>query len=162
MSNSYKVIVNKTNTFEVSTKDVLFTDAIKLRQNKYHVLHNNKPFRIEVLQSDFNTKHYSIQVNNTKFEIDIKDDLDQLINEMGFSLSSTKNVDYIKAPMPGLILEVNVKVGQEVKENDALLILEAMKMENVITSPRDGIIKYVTAIKGTTVEKGTLLIEFEQ
>ena len=162
MSNSYKVIVNKTNSFVVSTKDILFTDAIKLHQNKYHVLHNNKPFRIEVLQSDFNTKHYSIQVNNTKFEIDIKDDLDQLINEMGFSLSSTKNVDFIKAPMPGLILEVNVKVGQEVKENDALLILEAMKMENIITSPRDGIIKSVTAIKGTTVEKGSLLIEFQQ
>ncbi|MCL4125038.1 UNVERIFIED_CONTAM: hypothetical protein GTU68_001507 [Idotea baltica] len=63
--------------------------------------------------------------------------------------------------MPGLILEVKVKIGQEVKEDDPLLILEAMKMENVITSPRDGIIKSVTAIKGNTVEKGILLIEFE-
>jgi biotin carboxyl carrier protein len=63
--------------------------------------------------------------------------------------------------MPGLILEINIKEGQEVKENDALLILEAMKMENVINSPRDGIIKTIAVNKGETVDKNVLLIAFE-
>ncbi|MCL4140359.1 UNVERIFIED_CONTAM: hypothetical protein GTU68_048933 [Idotea baltica] len=63
--------------------------------------------------------------------------------------------------MPGLLLAINVEVGQNVKEDDSLLILEAMKMENVITSPRNGIIKSINAVKGNTVDKGTLLIEFE-
>ncbi len=63
--------------------------------------------------------------------------------------------------MPGLILDINVKVGQEVQENDALLILEAMKMENIITSPRNGIIKSVSVKNGDAVEKNHLLIEFE-
>ena len=63
--------------------------------------------------------------------------------------------------MPGLILEINVKEGQEVKENDPLLILEAMKMENVINSPREGIIKSVEVKQGQTVDKNMLLIEFE-
>jgi biotin carboxyl carrier protein len=63
--------------------------------------------------------------------------------------------------MPGLILDINVKIGQKVKEDDPLLILEAMKMENVLTSPRDGIIKSISVSKGDAVNKNQLLIEFE-
>ncbi|GAL73027.1 biotin/lipoyl-containing protein [Jejuia pallidilutea] len=63
--------------------------------------------------------------------------------------------------MPGLILEINVKVGQEIQENDPLLILEAMKMENIITSPIDGVIKAIHATKGDAVTKDQLIIEFE-
>ena len=91
----------------------------------------------------------------------IKNELDQLIDKMGFSLSSVKHIDNIKAPMPGLILEVSVTPGQEVKEDDPLLILEAMKMENVITSPRHGTIKGVSVTQGEAVQKNQLLIEFE-
>ena len=72
-----------------------------------------------------------------------------------------KHVNSIKAPMPGLILDIHVKQGQEVKEDEGLLILEAMKMENVITSPRDGVIKSVNIVKGEAIDKGHLLIEFE-
>ncbi|MDX1317201.1 MAG: acetyl-CoA carboxylase biotin carboxyl carrier protein subunit, partial [Xanthomarina gelatinilytica] len=74
---------------------------------------------------------------------------------------ASKKVNEIKAPMPGLILDIHVKEGQEVKEDDALLILEAMKMENVLTSPRDGIIKSISVSKNDTVDKNQLLIEFE-
>lgn len=80
---------------------------------------------------------------------------------MGFTVGASKQVNAIKAPMPGLILEMSVSVGQEVKENDCLLILEAMKMENSFLSPRAGIIKSISASKGDAVEKGQLLIEFE-
>ncbi|PHK07691.1 acetyl-COA carboxylase, partial [Nostoc linckia z13] len=64
-------------------------------------------------------------------------------------------------PIPGLILEISVSVGQEVKENDNLLILEAMKMENTFVSPRAGVIKSIAVNKGDAVDKGQLLIEFE-
>ena len=60
-----------------------------------------------------------------------------------------------------VVVEVHVVDGQEVKENDALLILEAMKMENVLTSPRDGVIKSISVNKGNAVEKNQLLIVFE-
>jgi biotin carboxyl carrier protein len=80
---------------------------------------------------------------------------------MGFALSSVKDVSMIEAPMPGLILDINVRVGQAVNEDDPLLILEAMKMENVLTSPRDGIIKSVNVKKGAAVDKKHILIEFE-
>lgn len=161
MRNTFRTKVNNSFDFDINLKDLSSLDVIKVSKNKYHLIRNNKPFCIEILKSDFNKKQYILIVNNNKFEININDHLDQLINEMGFTLGSAKNVDSIAAPMPGLILEVHVNVGQEVKEDDPLLILEAMKMENVITSPHDGIIKSVNAIKGNTVEKGSLLIEFE-
>ena len=80
---------------------------------------------------------------------------------MGFEVGATKQINDIKAPMPGLILDISVTVGQEVKEDEPLLILEAMKMENVFTSPRDGIIKSISVSKGDAVDKNDLLIEFE-
>ncbi|HBC04060.1 MAG TPA: acetyl-CoA carboxylase biotin carboxyl carrier protein subunit, partial [Aequorivita sp.] len=61
-----------------------------------------------------------------------------------------------------IILEVNVSEGDEVKKGDFLCVLEAMKMENTLTAPRDGIIKSVNIAKGETVDKGKLLIELEK
>jgi len=102
-----------------------------------------------------------VVVNNNEYVVNIANHLDQLIKEMGFEVGKTKVVNAIKAPMPGLILEINVAVGQEVNEGDNLLILEAMKMENSFDSPRAGIIKSIAVTKGQAVEKGQLLIEFE-
>ena len=80
---------------------------------------------------------------------------------MGFEVGLSKQVNAIKAPMPGLILEISVVVGQTVKENDNLIILGAMKMENSFVSPRDGVIKTIAVAIGDAVDKGQLLIEFE-
>ena len=63
--------------------------------------------------------------------------------------------------MPGVVLSVNVKVGQEVSEDESLLVLEAMKMESSLASPSSGVVKNVLVADGNTVEKGQLLIEFE-
>jgi biotin carboxyl carrier protein len=126
-----------------------------------HVLYNNKSYKAEIVKSDFSNKSYDVMINNKSYKIKISNRLDYLIKDLGFSIGSSKHIDLIKAPMPGLILEINVEVGQTVKEDDPLLILEAMKMENVLTSPRDGAIKSVSVEKGNAVEKNALLIEFE-
>jgi biotin carboxyl carrier protein len=84
-----------------------------------------------------------------------------LIAEMGFEKGKSKHINSIKAPMPGLILEISVEVGQSVKENDNLIILSAMKMENSFLSPRDGVIKSIAVKVGDAVDKGQLMIEFE-
>jgi glutaconyl-CoA/methylmalonyl-CoA decarboxylase subunit gamma len=65
---------------------------------------------------------------------------------------------FIKSPLPGTILEVNVKVGDKVKSGDKLLLLEAMKMENTIVSDKDGIIETINFNKGDTVREGDILI----
>ena len=136
-------------------------DAIETSPNNYHIIQDNATIKSALISSDFNKKSYAVKVNNNIYHIKINDALDQQIEALGFEIGASKQVNTIKAPMPGLILEINVNKGQEVKENDALLILEAMKMENVINSPRDGVIKSISVKQGETVDKNSLLITFE-
>jgi biotin carboxyl carrier protein len=161
MSTSYKLSVNNSTTFDLNESDLKNLDAVSMENNMFHVLKGNKPFKAEIVAADFISKKYTIKVNNNIYEVAISDALDQLIKNMGIERGRTKVVNAIKAPMPGLILEISVEVGQTVKENDPLLILEAMKMENSFLSPRDGVIKFIAVQKGNAVDKGQLLIEFE-
>lgn len=63
----------------------------------------------------------------------------------------------VSAPMPGKILAVKASIGQAVKKGEVLMILEAMKMENEIVSPQDGVVASIDVTSGTSVEAGTLL-----
>lgn len=161
MDKTYRLEVNSDLEFKLSTSDISKTDIIKLSKLKYHVLHKNKSLITEIIESNFYTKSYKVKVNDKIYNININNDLDELIKQMGFEISASKIINEIKAPMPGLILDISVEIGQYVNENDPLLILEAMKMENIITSPRDGIIKSISAVKGKAIDKNELLIEFE-
>ena len=161
MNNSFKVVVDNTHEFEINSDDISKIDAIQTSSNSYHILKENKSFKTEVIEKDFYRKKYKVKINNSSYEVDISDSLDFLISDMGFALSSSRDIDSISAPMPGLILDIHVRIGQAVNEDDPLLILEAMKMENVITSPRDGIIKNISVKKSDAVDKNQLLIEFE-
>lgn len=160
MSSPYKVSVNAIFDFEFTEEDISKIDIVSDSKSTHHILQNNKSFHAEIVQSDFNTKKYTVKVNNNSYQVNITNELDTRIAAMGFSIGSSKQVNAIKAPMPGLLLDIQVEIGQEVKEDDPLFILEAMKMENIILSPRDGIIKSITATMGDAVDKGQLLIEF--
>ncbi|NLG88312.1 MAG: biotin/lipoyl-binding protein [Clostridiaceae bacterium] len=74
------------------------------------------------------------------------------------SSSAPEGAVKITAPMPGTILDIKVKTGDQVKKGDVLLILEAMKMENEIVSPQDGVIASVNTSKGASVNSGDLLV----
>ena len=63
--------------------------------------------------------------------------------------------------MPGLVLSIMVRVGDSVKKGQGLMVLEAMKMENIIKSPSDGIVKSIYIKKSDAVEKNQVLIKFE-
>ena len=64
----------------------------------------------------------------------------------------------VKAPMPGTIIKVNVKVGDAVKKGDVLCVLEAMKMENDIMAPADGVVASVEAAKGASVATDAVIV----
>ncbi|REG86012.1 acetyl-CoA carboxylase biotin carboxyl carrier protein subunit [Winogradskyella sediminis] len=157
----YKIKVNTNSTFEVTKESLEPLDVVETSHHHYHILQDNTPIKAKILASDFNKKRYTVKVNNHTYEVDIYDALDQQIEALGFEIGASKQVNDIKAPMPGLILEIDIKEGMEVKENDTILILEAMKMENVLKSPRDGVIKSIKVNQGETVDKNALLVEFE-
>ena len=160
MEINYKLVVNNIYDFSISKEEAHRFDAIPF-DAKSHVLHNNISTTVEILESEFLKKLYVVKVNGNRYAVSIDDELDIMINELGLSLGEDAVEHEIIAPMPGLIIEVNVEVGQEVKQGDYLCVLEAMKMENTLVSPRDGRIKEITISKGVTVDKGDLLIEFE-
>lgn len=161
MSQSFKVNVNSSLDFDISETESSQLNSTKISHKKYHILYNNTSYKAEITKSNIDNKSIEVKINNKTYRIGIFNELDSLIQDMGFELGSSKVVNDIKAPMPGLILEISVKIGQEVKENDTLLILEAMKMENVLTSPRAGVIKSISVNKGDAVNKNKLLIKFE-
>lgn len=161
MSKPYKISVNQSNSFDFTDNDLSKLDAVSVENNHFHILKDNEPYQAEVVSSNFNSRKYSVKVNGNTYNVAIANELDLLIESMGIAVGANKVVNEVKAPMPGLILEVCVAVGQEVTENEPLLILEAMKMENTLVSPRSGIIKSITVEKSNAVEKGQLLIEFE-
>jgi biotin carboxyl carrier protein len=99
-------------------------------------------------------------VNGRNYQVILKDQFDLLLEKMGLNNTSSGKVNNIKAPMPGLIIDMRVSAGDMVKSGDSLLILEAMKMENIIKSPGEGIVKSVKVKKGESVEKNQVLIEF--
>jgi biotin carboxyl carrier protein len=134
-------------------------DTIKLAPNKYHVIIDNQSYNIELLEKSENGKTMRILVNGIKQEIAIKDKYDALLSQLGMDKLMTAKNNNIKAPMPGLVLRIMANVGDHVKKGDALLVLEAMKMENIIKADGEGIVKRIAVEPKQIVEKNTLLIE---
>lgn len=161
MDGSYSVKVDDNVGFTFSQEQIAALDLIKTGKTAFHLLQDGKSYHVKILESDFNAGAYTISVNGSEYSASIHTPLDELILKMGFATNGAKNIDSISAPMPGLILDILVKEGQEVDEEDQLLVLEAMKMENIITSPRKGVVKQVAVRQGDTVDKKQLLIAFE-
>ena len=161
MDETFKVLVNKNLKLEIGADAAQGLDVSPFAENSFHILHNSRSFRAELLRSNFFDRSYAIRIGGETFELTIQSDLDALIEKMGYTLGSSRIMNSIKAPMPGIIIDIPVEPGQQVNEGEALVILEAMKMENAILSPANATIKEILVKKGETVEKNKLLIELE-
>ncbi len=160
-----KVTVNGKNEFTVEGNSLngkpVDWDMIEIRGYTFHIISNNKSYNATLVSFNAEEKIMTLNVNGNDYEVSIKDKTDLLLQQLGINSKSSSSVQSIKAPMPGLIISVSVKAGDEVKKGDLLLILEAMKMENAIKSPRDGKIRQVNIELKQPVEKNQTLIEFE-
>ena len=148
-------------SFEFKPDDLNQLNLIKHSPTEYNLIKNNRSVNARILDSENAAKKLRIEVDGEAFEVEIKDELDQMLDKMGFGAAAVKHIKEIKAPMPGLVLEINVAEGDEVVEGQKLLILEAMKMENSILIPIKAKIKKVVVSAGQAVDKGQVLVELE-
>ncbi len=159
-NNAFKV---KAGGFEFTIDEaaVHAADMVKRSSTEFNLIKDHRSVNARLLESDITGKHVKIEVDGETFDIEIKDALDQMLDQMGFNSASTKHIKDVKAPMPGMVLEVSVTEGQQVKEGERLLILSAMKMENSILIHADATIKKVKVSAGQAVDKGQVLVELE-
>jgi len=164
----YKVTVNDQFLFEVENKDSAFLvngeqiqfDLSAIGHNGTHVLYQNRSFNTELIDINKAEKTCKIKVNGHIYQISIEDQFDALLKQLGLDNLTATKVSEIKAPMPGLVLRVLVEENAEVKKGDNLLVLEAMKMENILKSSTDGVVKKILIKQGDKVEKNQILVQF--
>ena len=158
----YKAKVNDHFNFDIDPKNASEDwDLLTLKDGKFHLIQNHQSYNIEVISIDLANKTVLLLVNGKEYEVALQDKMDLLLEKMGISAEVSQKVNDIKAPMPGLVLEVKVKVGDKVEKGDAVLVLEAMKMENVLKSSGEGTVESIEVKVGDAVEKNQILLKMQ-
>ncbi|MGB0885417.1 MAG: acetyl-CoA carboxylase biotin carboxyl carrier protein subunit [Chitinophagales bacterium] len=136
-------------------------DLLNNGDNTFHIIKDFKTYKASLIEKDDVAKKMTIAINGNEYEISLKDKFDLLLEDLGMSNMAVVKMKDIKAPMPGLVISIDVKPGDEIKKGDAILILEAMKMENVLKASGDGVIKEIKVKEGVAVEKNQILVSLE-
>lgn len=152
--------IEKTDGTLLIDNDEATYDLLKNGDNGYHLIYNNQSFNIEVLNKDNHSGELTLKINGRVISTQLQNKLADLLKKMGMDNNKKKLKD-LKAPMPGLVLDIMVKEGEEVTEGQELIVLEAMKMENAIKSPQDGIIDKIQIDKQDKIDKNHTLLSFQ-
>ncbi len=112
---------------------------------------------VEPLEND----RYRVTINGRMTEVHVKDERAMLLEEFGLEPDAGAGEREVRAPMPGLVLDVLVEEGDTVAADEGLVVLEAMKMENELAAPAAGTVATIHATQGDAVEKNALLIELD-
>lgn len=135
-------------------------DMIEVKQGSFHIIKDLKSYNVEVVEVDIAQKSFLVNVNGNNYQLKVENKFDELLKTLGFDNLNANKINEIKAPMPGLVIDVCISEGDVIKKGDPIIVLEAMKMENIIKSPTDGVIKKINVKKGVAVEKNQVLINF--
>lgn len=104
---------------------------------------------------------WSLVVDGLAYEAEVLDPADEAVRRAGRKAAAVSGPAPLRAPMPGLVVRIEVVVGDDVVEGDGVVVVEAMKMENELRAAGPGRVAKVLAKEGTTVEKDQVLVEFE-
>ena len=121
-----------------------------------------KKYDCKIIHYNETKKEYTLKVNGQIITLELSFPIQKTIQKIGLGNKQSQDINELKSPMPGLILEISVSVGESIKKDQPLIILEAMKMENVLTSPVDGKVAEIMVKPQQTVEKNNILITFEK
>ncbi len=164
----YSASVNKTQQFfniDSSSDSVdghyIDWDLRKLDDKRYSILYHGKVYNAELLEIDKVAGVVSMKINGRLFTTGYTDEYEQLLKRMGIGRTISGIAPELKAPMPGMVMKVLIVEGAEIKKGDPLLVLEAMKMENIIKAADGGIVRQVFVKAGDKVEKNQVIMNFQ-
>lgn len=162
-----KIIVNDRFDFDVeSDKNGFVVNGVPVSMNtsqvnagQANILLENKSYNAELV-SVGEDKTIVVKVNNEEYSVRIEDKYESLLKQLGMDYQTSGKISDLKAPMPGLVLDVFVQEGQEIAKGENLIVLEAMKMENILKAPADARVAKILVKKGDKLEKGSTIIQF--
>jgi biotin carboxyl carrier protein len=105
---------------------------------------------------------FVLDVNGFRYETDALDERTRTIRDLSTAGAAPSGPAPLVAPMPGLVVRVNVEVGDAVAVGQSLVVVEAMKMENELRAGSPGVVTAVRAVVGAAVNKGSVLVELGQ
>jgi acetyl/propionyl-CoA carboxylase alpha subunit len=152
-------IAGKIHEFDIA--DVRDLDSVATGERTWHLLDNGTSHTISVIAVDRENRTARFRIDGEYREARLVTPLDALIERLGMNKALARKVSALHAPMPGLVKGIMVNAGDAVEKGAPLLILEAMKMENVMTAPDAVRIKRVDVSLAQAVDKGARLIEFD-
>lgn len=135
-------------------------DVKVLDEQHLHIIYNYKSYNATLISFNKEEKKITVRINGNEYEVTLKNDTDLLLEKLGMNSGNQQKINNLKAPMPGLIINIPAKEGEHIKKGEPLIILEAMKMENVIKAPADVTVKKIRVNQKQAVEKGMILMEF--
>jgi biotin carboxyl carrier protein len=110
----------------------LDVELVSLGDGRYSLIKDNMPYLVNISHLD---EAYHVRVVGDLFNVTVEDERTRKVKELVKAAAGSKGEKTIKAPIPGLVVKIQTSVAEIIKEGDALLILEAMKMENIIKAP---------------------------
>lgn len=154
------IITGKGEHFEFDDLNEEF-QVLEQNNRAWKILFQQKIYHVVIKHRDADGKNFMMNISGWDIPVSISEGIDQIISQLGFLTKAPANIDAIKAPMPGLVVDIFVAEGDHVIRDQKLLSLEAMKMENIIKSPGEGKVKNIYVQKGSSVDKNQLLLLFE-
>jgi biotin carboxyl carrier protein len=153
----FSVIVDDSG--RISVEDVAeHIDVMRVSANKYSVFLGARSHTLVAVR---NGESYSVLADGHELAVAVETERARLLRAYARTLDSGPHRMEIHAPMPALVVKVEVQVGDSVKPGQGLIVLEAMKMENELKSHVEGIVKEVRVTQGKPVDKGELLLILE-
>lgn len=156
---TYEIEVGDDGRVKVGDKeyrtDIRHISALSL----YSLLVDHRPYEVHVQETDRN--NYRVMVSGQGYEgyeVRVVDERTHRMSRARGGLAGLGGESAIKAPIPGLVVRVNVQEGDEVQAGQSVVILAAMKMENELRAPRSGVVAMVKCKPGESVNQGDVLV----
>lgn len=153
-------IEEKEGKYFINGKEIAL-DIYTESPQQVNVIHEGKSYNVLIHKVNKEEKEITLSVNGKATTLKLRSQTELLLKSLGLDAALVQKIDSVKAPMPGLIHTIFVSEGQAVKKGDPVIILEAMKMENIIKSPGDGIIGKILVESKASVDKGAILLRFQ-